>query len=534
LFLDDLKESFVIFTGKSLMRTIQNKYPYILFLLITVIVFSLALLLPNYRHYPVEGMRDVLLIGAHWLASVMGMFCILFILSLNRFVFLLLFPVFLIVASLTAVFTWQYDLSINSALIESLIYTNSSEIYSYISLSLVLFIAFSFFLGVIFVVYRFRVKLTLKQGIIAMGAAIVFFSLFWVQNQKRYNTLMVRSPFSYYLAIREFSKEREEVSKERKMLGLGADTEVDSLTVVFVIGEALRADHLQMNGYTRSTMPNMEKRNVVSLPNIFSPFTHTAQSLPYIFTRASQESLKPVTSESSFIDIFKACKFETAWIGNQNPTKAYRFFVAECDTVFINKPQFSDYSNVKKLDSDLIPLFENQVKVSKSKVLFNIHLKGNHWWYNSNYPDTFAYFQPILTGKTISASNKERMINSYDNSTLFSDYVLEKLISSIEHKDAILVFLSDHGQSFGEEGKWLHANNTAAEQNPAGFIWLSDSYIEKYPEKYKILLSNREKHTETAFLFHTILDAALINSTYLNKQLCLFSSEYQAKMENND
>ena len=91
----------------------------------------------------------------------------------------------------------------------------------------------------------------------------------------------------------------------------------------------------------------------------------------------------------------------------------------------------------------------------------------------------------------------------------------------------LLIFLADHGQSFGEQGKWLHTNNTPTEQNPAGFIWLSQSFREKYPEKVESLMSNRSKTINTSFLFHTILHGAAIHSPYLDVRQSLFSPDYQ-------
>jgi glucan phosphoethanolaminetransferase (alkaline phosphatase superfamily) len=427
----------------------------------------------------------------------------------------------------TSLFTWQFDVSINSALIESIFYTNVMEASGFLSMPLVITLLFSLGLSFFFVYLRFKVKWTKKQAYIAVILFVVSYSIFWFVNQKRYNTMLQRNPFSYYLATKEYLKERKEILKERLMMGEGAFSEQDSLVIVFVIGEALRADHVQMNGYHRETMPNMERRGVVFLPHLFSPYTHTAQSLPYILTRAKADSIDPAATESSFIDAFNSSSFHTAWIGNQNPTKTYRFFVSECDTVYINKPQFSDYSNVKKLDSDLLEPFARLAEKDNPKQLINLHLMGNHWWYNSNYPDSFAVFTPIMESKIISEANRERMINSYDNATLFTDFLLDIIIESIEGKNSMLIFLSDHGQSFGEEGKWLHTNNTAAEQNPAGFIWLSQSYRKKFPEKFEKLLLNQLKPINTSFLFHTILDGATIHSPFYDPKQSLFSPDFQ-------
>mgnify|MGYP000983717873 FL=1 len=124
------------------------------------------------------------------------------------------------------------------------------------------------------------------------------------------------------------------------------------------------------------------------------------------------------------------------------------------------------------------------------------------------------------------------MINSYDNSTLFTDYVLSEFIGRMASENALLIFLADHGQSFGEEGKWLHANNTDAEKNPACFIWLSDKYKRRYPDRVKNLELNKDKFINTSFLFHTILEGSDIFSPSIDPNLSVFSTDFQQEMEN--
>ena len=87
--------------------------------------------------------------------------------------------------------------------------------------------------------------------------------------------------------------------------------------------------------------------------------------------------------------------------------------------------------------------------------------------------------------------------------------------------------MSDHGESFGENGQWLHANDSDIERNPACFIWMSDIYQEQYPEKVKNLILNSNKKINTSFLFHTILDGSNIESNFLDRKESLFNNEYQ-------
>lgn len=486
-------------------------------------VFSLLLLTANYRSYPLTNLTDLALIFSHWAFSSLGLYCLILVLSLNRFVFMVTFPSFIFISSVATFYTWQYDVSINSALIESIFLTNAYEVQSYLSFPLILFVVFTLTLSGVVVVWRFRLKWN-KLQIIVVSVFFLFSAVtFKIVDTIKYNTLMVRAPFSFYLATTDYLKERREISQQRLLMGKDATSSNDSLITVFVIGEALRADHLQMNGYERETMPKMEGREVVSFPNVFSPYTHTAMSLMYILTRANNDNLNPMYLESSFVDVFKSCYFHTAWIGNQNPIKNYKYFVNECDTSFVNKPALSDYSNSKKFDSDLIEPFISLVNKNNPKQLAIVHLAGNHWWYNNNLPDSFAVFTPILDSKTISIKNRERMINSYDNVTLFVDYVLDSIIETISNKNALLIFLADHGQSFGENGKWLHANNAPAEQNPACFVWMSEKYKANYPNKYKSLISNRYAAINTAFLFHSIIDGNNIQSPFLDSTWSVFS-----------
>lgn len=365
-----------------------------------------------------------------------------------------------------------------------------------------------------------------KKEIIPVVVLAVFSTIIFQKvNSYRNRTITERIPFSFYLSIKDYINNNKESLNNRTLIGANSATENDSLITILIIGESLRANHIQFNGYHRTTMPKMESRKVISLPYIYTPFTHTSACLLYMLTRADNSNKEPMFSESSFIDAFNRSSFHTAWIGNQNPISTIRYFINECDTVFINKPYFSDYSNAPKYDSDLIEPFKEIVLLNNPLQLVIIQLAGHHWWYNKNLPDNFIYYQPILKNKTVSPSNRERMINSYDNVTLFTDSVIDQIIAFVENKNALVIFLSDHGESFGEDGKWLHGNDIPSEKNPAGFIWLSDKYQIKHSDFVANLQNNKNLNIDTSFLFHTIIHGSSISTPYLVDSLSLFISK---------
>ena len=106
-----------------------------------------------------------------------------------------------------------------------------------------------------------------------------------------------------------------------------------SLNIIVVIGESVRADHLQLNGYERETTPCLaQRRNVVSLPHVRSIYTHTAASVPLLLTRADSLHLDYQYAEHSFATILRENGYYTAWIANQEMDESFATFPSECDT----------------------------------------------------------------------------------------------------------------------------------------------------------------------------------------------------------
>jgi glucan phosphoethanolaminetransferase (alkaline phosphatase superfamily) len=107
------------------------------------------------------------------------------------------------------------------------------------------------------------------------------------------------------------------------------------------------------------------------------------------------------------------------------------------------------------------------------------------------------------------------MVNSYDNTILYLDFFLTTLIEKLkkENTPTVLIYVSDHGEYLGEEGKWLHAQGGEAAKNPAYFLWFSEKYIEKYPTKVNQVFRLKNQTLTTDIIFYQILD--LLDITYL-------------------
>ena len=266
----------------------------------------------------------------------------------------------------------------------------------------------------------------------------------------------------------------------------------------------------------------MEEDNLVSLTDIYGAecFTHT--SVPQIMTRADSANPQRAYDEQSFVTIFKDAGFRTTWIANQESVATYAYFMNECDTLIYVNGDKSVYTFDKWLDEDILPHLENELKDDNPTQLHILHSIGSHWWYNSHYTDEFERYTPVIKSRVVSSNTQEEMINSYDNTILYTDYFIKETIDLIRDKKSILIFLSDHGESLGEDGYYLHGADRPELHYPAAFVWYSDKYAQSFPDMIENLKDNSDKKYRSDYLFHSIIDAADITTEYIEPQLSIF------------
>jgi glucan phosphoethanolaminetransferase (alkaline phosphatase superfamily) len=195
----------------------------------------------------------------------------------------------------------------------------------------------------------------------------------------------------------------------------------------------------------------------------------------------------------------------------------------ECDTIIYAHPEKSVYNYNEWLDIDLLPFVAKTLEKETPKNLFILHTIGSHWYYNNHYTKQFGKFQPETKSRVINQNQPEEIINSYDNTILYTDFFLNEIIKMLENKNALMIYIADHGETLGEEGMWLHAGDNDASKNPAFIVWYSDQYKNKYPEKVNALIQNKNLRWRTDFLFHSILSGCNIPSIVIHNDLNIFS-----------
>ncbi len=337
-----------------------------------------------------------------------------------------------------------------------------------------------------------------------------------------------------YIYLREQHRLAGFIEARHNLGSKVAAQEPEPLTVVLIIGETARADHLQINGYPRATTPELMERNVISFARYESCETNTRVSVPCMMTRATRDTLDVPYRETSFISIFRKLGFDTWWLSNQcafcsNMMPLGRFSgtmiaaIAEeaAHVNYVRVTQQEDRFNV--YDQWLLPHVDKALAHQTDKQLVVLHTGGSHWAYESHYTREFQKFNPICTNQDPNACDEESLFNSYDNAILYTDHFLAQVIDKVATRNAIVLYASDHGESLGEDGIVGHTvgSNAWAQRNAAMFVWMSDAYRALHPDRVSAVEKHRNEAVSHRYIFHTVLDCAGVRSEIVDQRYSL-------------
>ncbi|MDG4946897.1 phosphoethanolamine transferase [Weeksellaceae bacterium KMM 9713] len=183
---------------------------------------------------------------------------------------------------------------------------------------------------------------------------------------------------------------------------------------------------------------------------MYSSSVVTTYSIPSILTRATPQDLTIQEKEKTILDAFKETGYFTTYFANQNsPYPITRRLINVADE---NKINFFDVNVKDYYDGAILPDFKSALSTTPNKKFILIHTLGSHFRYTNRYPKEFEVFKPVMNEygySELNFENREKVINAYDNSVLYTDFFLSQLIESlkIKNKNAVLLYLSDHGEN---------------------------------------------------------------------------------------
>lgn len=302
---------------------------------------------------------------------------------------------------------------------------------------------------------------------------------------------------------------------------------------VIVAGETARAVNFSLNGYGRETNPELKKRNVVYFPNTVSCGTATAISIPCMFSRftRSEYSHSKALSNENVLDVLVHAGVDARWWDNNTGSKnvadrvPYFDLTAALDPKFCTTGECRDDIFLDRLDSWLDGITKDSVIV--------LHQLGSHGpTYHLRYTDKFKKFTPDCQTAELPDCKDTEIVNAYDNTILYTDHFLASIIDKLKARSDKLatgmIYASDHGESLGENGIYLHGAPyllAPSEQTHVPFIvWFDEDFAKSMGLDASCLMSQAQaggrSHDD---FFHSILGMMNISTSVYDPSLDVFS-----------
>lgn len=377
--------------------------------------------------------------------------------------------------------TVTYGIVFDYGMVQNTIETDTAEALSYVNLHAVLFfIVFgiipSFIIYVVQLTYKpFFKELLSRVKLFGLSiGTVLLICIFFYSNYAsvgRNNKDLIGYIIPYKMVDASFKFVRNHYfypPLEFKVLdttpSIVRDSERKHVTVM-VLGETARAQSFSLNGYEKPTNQYTEKQGVVSFSNMSSCGTATAVSVPCMFSRLSQQNYnkRVAIAQQNAVDIIHLAGADVLWISNNNGSckgVCARVKTEKVDTNKSNPLCDGEYCYDQAL---LKPLTAKLSKLTHENTLIVLHMIGSHGpTYFKRYPGDKRLFKPDCQRSDIQNCSQEQLVNTYDNTIAYTDFVLSKVISELselsenDNIETSLLYVSDHGESLGESGVYLH------------------------------------------------------------------------------
>ena len=453
---------------------------------------------------------------------------------LLRIVARILLAIFAIINATAVYFIITYSAIINATTIENVFNTRYSEASGFFSWSLWMFIAVFGVLPALYclmqpVVIGKAKKLGIYCGsslaIILLVASLNISQTLWIsQHDTELGGLL--QPWSYVVnTCRVISSYQDEQAEEIKLPD-GTITDHEKTVVVLVIGESARKANFQLYGYQRDTNPLLSKQEGLKVYQATACATYTTAGTKAILEPKDSGDLYELLPNYAFrtgVDV----SWRTSNWGE--PPIHIDEYLTDTDLSDLYQGKSNDYDDILYYG-----LRERIESSKKDKVLIILHTSTSHGpKYADKYPKQFEVYKPVAKNIEEGEKNIGMLINAYDNTIRYTDFLLNSLINTLrEMKDwhSAMIFISDHGESLGENKMFMHGlpmKLAPKVQYEIPFlVWTSDGF-----RTYKQTSGSQDAPEgelpavlEQHYVFHSVLNLLSIQSPAYNKDYDIFVS----------
>ncbi len=369
-----------------------------------------------------------------------------------------------------------------------------------------------------------RVGTMLLAIALLVGALLSIFQSFssLMRNNKDMRYLVTPGNYLWSMGA-VVAAETKGAVKPRQAIGLDAApgpqmvARSKPLVVVLVVGETARAANWGLNGYSRQTTPELAKLPVINFPQVTACGTNTEVSLPCMFAPVGRRDYDEarIRGSESLLHVVARAGVGVHWRDNQSGCKGVCEGLPQDEVLALNPPGLCEAGRC--LDEGLLNGLNERLaklKGSRSTQLLVLHQLGNHGpSYFRRYPSAFARFAPACQKDDLQKCSREEITAAYDNALLYTDHVLASLIKQLQaaagEVDSAVIYVSDHGESLGENNLYLHGLPYAIapdlQKQVPMVAWFSAGAPASLGLDMACLQARAQKPAAHDHLFHTLL-----------------------------
>ncbi|QQZ40007.1 phosphoethanolamine--lipid A transferase [Pseudomonas sp. SK3(2021)] len=526
-----------------------------------VLLFSLALVaLYNFATWRALG-HLISLQGLHKVAffASFGLFlwaAITLLLTLVSFRWTLK-PALTLVAltsAAAAYFMNQYGIAIDTVMVQNVFETNPGEAAALFNLKL---LGYLLVLGALPVVLIWRTPVRyrpffrgLLNKLLVIAACVLviavsvgaFYSTYAPIFREEDKLTHFINPTNYIYALGKYARQSLGIKQHLVIQPIGQDAAMSAQAsarekkslMILVVGETARADHFSLNGYARETNPELARLDILNFTQVHSCGTSTAVSVPCMFSMFPREdySDKKGKTYEGLLDVLQRAGVQVLWLDNNSDCKGTCLRVPNRDIPKTQPSPFCDGKNC--LDEALLVDLQQYIDRLGDNAIIVLHADGSHGpEYYDRYPKSLERFTPICHTNQLGSCSSEELVNVYDNTILYTDHFLARVIELLKHNqerfDTSMLYVSDHGESLGENGLYLHAAPYAlapqAQTHVPMLMWFGQQALADLGIQRDCLQGKRgEPDLSHDNLFHSVLGLFEVRTSLYQPRLDIFHS----------
>ncbi|WP_034951121.1 phosphoethanolamine transferase EptA [Erwinia oleae] len=440
---------------------------------------------------------------------------------------------FILMSVLAQYFIQNYGIILDRSMILNMLDTTASETFALMTPQL---LATLFFAGIVVIAASlwlrhkpypslmsamvYRLLNILCSGLLIIIVALLFYKDYASLFRNNRELVKSLSPSNSITAVLSYYQHHR--LQNLPLIKIGEDARLDHAVAgntkkrltILIVGETSRGANFSLGGYGRQTNPLLAQDNVIYFPHTQSCGTSTAVSVPCMFSNMPRAHYDDVRAghQEGLSDILQRAGIEVLWRENDGGCKGACDRVPHQDMSSLNLPGMCIKGEC--YDEVLFNKIEEYISHLNGDGVIVLHTIGSHGpTYYNRYPPAFRKFTPTCDTNEIQTCSNAQLVNTYDNTLLYVDYIVDKAIGVLKaHQDRFtgsLIYLSDHGESLGENGTYLHGMPYAiapdVQTHVPMLIWLSDDYQKRFAVTRDCLQKRATQPYSQDNLFSTML-----------------------------